>query len=415
MNTYTIKATTAEEFYVSFPAHAPKITGQPAYNDIRQLRTVIYRNAASIASARGGGQHGHLGMVMDNATYATLTPDAWVDPEVPAPEAAVPENATQFQIAAAHSAHNQKMKAHQEFVNLNNALTKIITESIEELYLKPFYRPYVGLTGRTTKDVIQLLLETYGYILPHELQRNQEQLNKPYDATSEPLQILIDRYEEARTFANDGKLPITDGILINAGIVTLKNTGVLERFIDQWTDKPANDRSTWLQFKEHFLPRVLEYQKGRQGQTNNMHTQFGFTAQTDPTIITAENTTVSTMSTNVLQDTINQAHHLAMAGIMESQQELVKQLAELKKQLADRHNAVTPVRTNPSRRNDNQTRRNTATAAGNKDPNGYCWTHGYNVAFGHTSAKCRNKATGHQDAATRTDIMGGSQDGLSRN
>ena len=193
MNTYTIKATTAEEFYASFPAHALKITGQPAYDDIRQLRTVIYQNAASIASARGGGQHGHLGMVMDDATYATLTPDAWIDPEVPALEANVPDNATQFQIAAAHSAQNQRMKAHQEeFINLNKALTKILTEWIdEELYLMPFYRPYVGLTERTTKEVIQLLLETYGYILPHELQRNQEQLNKPYDATSEPLLLQI--------------------------------------------------------------------------------------------------------------------------------------------------------------------------------------------------------------------------------
>ncbi len=123
-----------------------------------------------------------------------------------------------------------------------------------------------------------------------------------------------------------------------------------------------------------------------------------------------DSTTVSTLTS--VQDSINQAHHLAMAGIMESQQDLVKQLTELKKQLAERD--TTPVRANPRRRNDNPNRRGTA-ATGNKDPNGYCWTHGYNVAFGHTSAKCRNKATGHQDAATRTNIMGGSQDGLPLN
>jgi hypothetical protein len=103
------------------------------------------------------------------------------------------------------------------------------------------------------------------------LERNYEQLAKPYDATGEPFQVLIKRFEDARTFAQDGNLPITDAQLINSGLVALKNTGVLDRFIDQWTDKPHNNRTTWLQFKQHFQPKILEYQKGRRHQTP--HTQ----------------------------------------------------------------------------------------------------------------------------------------------
>ncbi len=41
--------------------------------------------------------------------------------------------------------------------------------------------------------------------------------------------------------------------------------------------------------------------------------------------------------------------------------------------------------------------------------NGYCWTHGYMVQESHTSKTCTNKAAGHQDAATRTNTMGGSE------
>ena len=46
------------------------------------------------------------------------------------------------------------------------------------------------------------------------------------------------------------------------------------------------------------------------------------------------------------------------------------------------------------------------------DPKGYCWTHGYKVQKAHTSAKCKGKLGGHQDAATRDNIMGGSTKGL---
>jgi hypothetical protein len=43
----------------------------------------------------------------------------------------------------------------------------------------------------------------------------------------------------------------------------------------------------------------------------------------------------------------------------------------------------------------------------NKDS--YCWSHGYQVAKSHTSATCNMKKSGHQDAATKIETMGGVQ------
>ena len=42
------------------------------------------------------------------------------------------------------------------------------------------------------------------------------------------------------------------------------------------------------------------------------------------------------------------------------------------------------------------------------DPTGYCWTHGYRVTKGHTSATCKTPMEGHKTAATRNNTMGGS-------
>ena len=44
-----------------------------------------------------------------------------------------------------------------------------------------------------------------------------------------------------------------------------------------------------------------------------------------------------------------------------------------------------------------------------RDNGNYCWTHGYCVGNNHASATCQNKAPGHQDWATHTNTMGGSQ------
>jgi hypothetical protein len=42
-------------------------------------------------------------------------------------------------------------------------------------------------------------------------------------------------------------------------------------------------------------------------------------------------------------------------------------------------------------------------------PGNYCWTHGHRVSQSHTSGTCGTKAPGHQDAATATNTMGGSE------
>ena len=42
------------------------------------------------------------------------------------------------------------------------------------------------------------------------------------------------------------------------------------------------------------------------------------------------------------------------------------------------------------------------------DPDGYCWSHGYNVSRGHNGTSCYNTLPGHHSAATRADPMGGS-------
>jgi hypothetical protein len=44
-----------------------------------------------------------------------------------------------------------------------------------------------------------------------------------------------------------------------------------------------------------------------------------------------------------------------------------------------------------------------------RNNNSYCWSHGYQVAKSHTSATCNMKKSGHQDAATKHNTMGGVQ------
>jgi hypothetical protein len=55
-----------------------KIDGQPTDGDLNLLTKELTNAAGSIATENGGGEHGHVGMVIDEAEYITspdLVPD----------------------------------------------------------------------------------------------------------------------------------------------------------------------------------------------------------------------------------------------------------------------------------------------------------------------------------------------------
>ena len=49
------------------------ITGEPTYDTLQRLYDQIKINAQSVASNRGGGNHGHLGLVLTNVEYSVLS------------------------------------------------------------------------------------------------------------------------------------------------------------------------------------------------------------------------------------------------------------------------------------------------------------------------------------------------------
>jgi predicted RNase H-like nuclease (RuvC/YqgF family) len=72
------------------------------------------------------------------------------------------------------------------------------------------------------------------------------------------------------------------------------------------------------------------------------------------------------------------------------------QIAQLKSEIATLKNKIKPAcqgqRTIKTTNNDS-----------------YCWLHGYQVAKSHMSATCNMKKSGHQDAANKSNPMGGVQ------
>jgi hypothetical protein len=193
MTTY-LKATSTDEFFNNFPHQPSQIEGQPSYDDLRALQDFLYKNAASVPSARGGGAHGHFELVMEPAAYTVTVPGQVFT----APAALVQlefAGLTGSQITEANRQYADQQKEFRESENLTAALRRQISRTIEPLYLAPLEDELLGLVGLSAQTILAWLITNYGAIMPQELTANRKKLDMPYNPTSEPFQVLTTRVQ----------------------------------------------------------------------------------------------------------------------------------------------------------------------------------------------------------------------------
>ena len=67
-----------DDILAKFPTKRtiPCINGEPNYETINEMVQCLYGNAAAIPTTLGGGAHGHIGLLITPARYATLSPTA---------------------------------------------------------------------------------------------------------------------------------------------------------------------------------------------------------------------------------------------------------------------------------------------------------------------------------------------------
>eukprot|EP00957_Ditylum_brightwellii_P198506 15128641-Ditylum_brightwellii.AAC.1 len=91
-----------------------KIHGEPTSNSLVNLQDEIRSNAQTVDTVLGGGANGHLGLVCNAVTYASILGSApYVRPANPGP-LVIPQGSTQFQIAQIQDQHEEDLRLLQE-------------------------------------------------------------------------------------------------------------------------------------------------------------------------------------------------------------------------------------------------------------------------------------------------------------
>jgi hypothetical protein len=165
----TATAASPESMIESFPnRHIPKIVGIPTYASISEVKASLAQNAATLPTTRGGGMHGYLGMVLSAPVYHTVTGgQVFVLPANPG-NVINRNNPTAMQLRT----HAELLREWREYNNIELALKKQLTESLDPIYLRAVRDPYVGYNNRSLRELVAHLMTLYGNITPPELKDN---------------------------------------------------------------------------------------------------------------------------------------------------------------------------------------------------------------------------------------------------
>ena len=222
---------------------------EPTPTSARLLRRELYANARSVPTTLGGGDHGHLGLVMGEEAYAELsnggvTYDFPDKPNVPRYAEGVAQRERQ------KAEYIQALEEYHDARDVQNQLKAQLMQAIPDTYREALADMDLGYSEVTAMDLLDHIVDTYGTITTIDLEANLQQIATPWDPDT-PIASVFVTGNRCRQFAKEGGDPISDHTYMRILAKTFRNSGVLDDAIKEWDATPTNTR-TVIRCVKHF-------------------------------------------------------------------------------------------------------------------------------------------------------------------
>ena len=395
------------------------IVGQPTLETIENLESTLKKNASKTHSTLSDGHHGHLGLVLSPQTYGLISNAPYVQPQLPTP-LVIPPQTTQVQAANLKDIHDRATRIFFEVKQVKSQLLSQIEEAVEEDFLKGMIHPD---TAQLQGEIWEILdtLKSSTKMSDEELEAHREAIkNMDFNATM-PVDTVFNKINKFVTLTKNAGKQITQPQTVALAMLVIKKTGVFSRHIVDWNRRNLNQQ-TWQAFKDFFRTAQNELRDSNSLTTQEallqmnanmvaqqvteqlmLHPAFHMEEVLNETPAPASTPTPAPAPSSDATNQINNAS---------SMENMMQQLLQMMIQQQQPPQQQQYFQQQHFRGGGGRGRGRGGRRSRGRGPiifNRYCWTHGLCT---HTSAECRNRAEGHNEQATLTNRMGGSNRNL---
>ena len=227
----------------------PKIHGEPDYESLTRLKDILKANASRITSELGGGAHGHLGLILAPQEYANVSPTPYNRPAHPG-NLIIPSGTAQHAATTMREMHQQAKNLYHETIDLDNALKKQITDTIDDVYLVDLRDATTNTIVHSIPQIFAHLFNAYGDVTSETLKEKEQGVRNMTYSMTDPLSKIYQEIEDLQKLG-EASIPYTQDQLMDIALGIIKRTGDFQIGLQDWYKLPRNGR-TWLALKAHF-------------------------------------------------------------------------------------------------------------------------------------------------------------------
>jgi hypothetical protein len=380
-----------------------KISGEPTYQAMKTWHKEMSSNLISVRMPTDWGRDkGLLGELQDPIIFLARNGNAYNPPAAAPPTyPVIIAGATTAQREQARAVHATESIFWATAMHGRRIAVNIGSAAFDEFVYAELDDPDEGLNGITVRDLYDHIMDRFAHISQQEIDENLATFNEGIDP-SKTLAIYTRKQELCQHVANDADVPITEATMVTTGTKHAVATGGMDQPWKEWKRMIAGNR-TWANWKTHWTDAFQEKRElvrltgiAYDGMANNAQTdEMG-----DKMVSALDNLANAAVQKN---DTFEQllATNKTLSDTNKRQQEDNQKLLAIISALSTKQ-AGTSYKKPPERDGG-------AASDVQWDPTGYCWSHGYKVKMGHSSASCEKHRPGHADHlnAKRGDAQGG--------
>jgi hypothetical protein len=164
----------------------PTIDGQPTDEDLNLLAKELTNAAGSVATQNGGGEHGHVGMVVEEAEYITFSnAERFLVPTNPGPYPTTvdPDKIIRERQLAEHKA---EVVEYETYLGVENYLRRMIVKSLDHEWLAKVESEKMGFNHLSAKTLMTHLRNVGGSLDHMDVTELISNIQKPWDAIETP-------------------------------------------------------------------------------------------------------------------------------------------------------------------------------------------------------------------------------------
>lgn len=263
-----------------------KIDGQPTDEDMNQLTRELGAMLATVPTTNGGGDHGHIGMILDDTEYTSFSTGAtsFVTPRNPGP---FPTTVSTNEVDRLRqlAEHKQLIIEYETYQGCLQATRTKIIQAIDPEWLASLRSERLGFTHRTPIELLTHLRSNGATLDDVDIQELISTMDNAWNPTENPATKFErdDKFEQQLAKVGIPADPQRRLALFKAAV---KRAGTFDPAIREWEAKPKSDQ-TFDKFRPFIVKefsktttRKLTAQTAGYGIANHVDTVTPFTTDT---------------------------------------------------------------------------------------------------------------------------------------